>query len=360
MPGRSRAGSHTKSATRKQRARRVRLALGAACFCAGLLLALPVVHAGDRSIWNPASPTAESIHSIFLLVIGITGVIFILVQGALLYFVYRFRRRDPDDKTEPPQLYGSRPIELAWTVAPLLTVFVLFLVVVRTVSEIRAAPPSENALRVTVVGHQWWWEFRYPDHGVTTANELHVPVGDDETPRPIVLELESADVIHSFWLPRLAGKTDVIPNHVNMMWFEARTPEVYLGQCAEYCGTQHANMLFRVVAESPADFDAWVEEQRRPAATPESAQAGWQLFRDLACLNCHTIRGTVARGTVGPDLTHLMSRATIASGSVPNDRDNLIEWVYDAQTLKPGCEMPGMKISRAEATTIADYLLTLQ
>lgn len=361
MPGRSRADSHTGSAALQKCARRSGFAWRCLGCLVALLLVVPgLVKAGDRSIWSPASPTAESIHSLFLLVIGITGVIFVLVQGALLYFVYRFRRRDPADTAEPPQLYGSRPIELAWTVAPLLTVFVLFLVVVRTVSEIRAAPPSQDALRVTVIGHQWWWEFRYPDLGVSTANELHVPVGDEQQPRPILLELESADVIHSFWLPRLAGKTDVIPNHVNTMWFEARTAEVYFGQCAEYCGTQHANMLFRVVAESPADFEHWVEEQRRPAAVVASAEAGWTLFRDLACLNCHTIRGTVARGTVGPDLTHLMSRATIASGSVPNDRENLIEWVYDAQSLKPGCEMPGMKITRDEATTIADYLMTLK
>jgi len=320
----------------------------------------PLVQADNRSIWSPAAPTAESIQSLFLLVIGITAVIFVLVQGAMLYFIYRFRRRDPADTTEPPQLYGSRPIELAWTVAPLLTVFVLFLVVVRTVTEIRAAPPDSDALRVTVIGHQWWWEFRYPDLGVVTANELHVPVGENGQPRPILVDLESADVIHSFWLPRLAGKTDVIPNHVNTMWFETHTPEIYFGQCAEYCGTQHANMLFRVVAESPDDFARWTEAQRRPASQAVADNAGWQLFRELACMNCHTIRGTDAHGTVGPDLTHLMSRATIASGSVTNDRENLIEWVFDAQTLKPGCEMPGMKISREEATTIVDFLETLK
>ena len=325
--------------------------------------------AENMSVFDPVTPEAESIRGVFLLVLAITGVIFLLVEGMLLYCVIRFRRRDPQDTAEPPQLYGSRPIEVAWTVAPILICFVLVLVVFRAVFAIRA-PDYENAddpLHVTVIGHQWWWEFRYPDGdgGVVTANELHIPIGDAENSRPIRLDLQSADVVHSFWVPRLAGKTDVIPGRTNRMWLRVDRPDVYFGQCAEYCGTQHANMLIRVVAETPEDFGRWLAAQRGPAvietaAQAGEAQAGNRLFDSLACRNCHTIRGTSAHGTAGPDLTHLMSRATIGAGVAENDRENHIDWVYDAQQLKPGCLMPSLHLSRDQAERIVSYLETLR
>ena len=226
----------------------------------------------DLSIFDPASPPAESIRALSVLVLAITAFIFVVVEGILIYSVIRFRQgrqvanlpHDANATAEPPQVYGSKPIEIAWTAAPALTVFVLVLVTTRTLWEVNVPPPppreGDNTLFVTVVGRQWWWEYTY-DHyngralGFTTANELHVPAGGDGVSRPVYLTLKSADVCHSFWVPRLAGKTDLIPGRINSMWFQTEKPELYVGQCAEYCGTQHANMLLRVIADSPGDFE---------------------------------------------------------------------------------------------------------
>jgi cytochrome c oxidase subunit II len=229
-------------------------------------------------------------------------------------------------------------------------------VVTRTIVEVRRGPPEDSdPLHVTVIGHQWWWEYRYPDHGVTTANELHVEAG-----RPVVVDLESMDVVHSFWVPRLAGKTDVVPGRTNRMWFMANEPGIYQGQCAEYCGMQHANMLLIVQAQPREQFVAWLEQQRQPGQRDAKAQAGRDLFLANACANCHAIAGTVAQGTFGPDLTHLMSRQTLASGMVPNNRDQLTQWVLDPQTIKPGCLMPGMHMGQREVDGIVSYLQTLE
>lgn len=326
----------------------------------GVLLAA-LTAADNTSVFAPVSPPADEIRGFFYLVTAVTGVIFVLVGGTLVYCIVCFRRR-PGDDAEPPQVYGSKPIEVAWTVAPLLTVFVLFLVVVRTVAEIRRLepPPGTAALHVTVVGRQWWWEYEVRrwqgrELRVKTANELHVPVN-----ARVIFELQSADVIHSYWLPRLAGKTDVIPGRVNRLWVEAREPGVFLGQCAEYCGTQHANMLLRVVAEPAEDFERWLEHQAQPARDVADAAEGKRLFLAHACVSCHTVRGTTAKGTFGPDLTHLMSRQTLAAGMVDNGRDALVQWVDDPQVIKPGCWMPSMHLGRAEVEGIVSYLRTLE
>lgn len=310
-------------------------------------------------VFDPAGPAAESIVSLFWLVIAVCAVIFSAVTGTLVLFIYRFRERDDDGETEPPQLYGSQPIELAWTVAPLMIVLVLALVVIRSVIDLRGAPPLENAERVRVVGHQWWWEFEYPDHDFTTANELVVPVSDAAESRPIYLQLESADVIHSFWVPRLAGKTDLIPGRTNEMWIEAGQEGTFLGQCAEYCGTQHAKMLIRVRAVTPAEFETWTANQRKTAIS-EGPSEGRERFMSLACANCHTIRGTYATGKFGPDLTHLMSRQTIAAGILPNDRENLTRWIKDPNLDKSGCRMPDMRLSDDDVKNIVDYMITLE
>lgn len=309
-------------------------------------------------VFDPASPSTESIRGLFYFVLAITVVIFLLVGGALAYFIWRFREHQGQADTEPPQIYGSHPIELAWTMAPLITVLVIALVVVRSVLEMRTEAPGDGALRVRVIGHQWWWEYQYPDLDVTTANELVVPLSDGDTPRPVHLELESADVIHSYWVPRLAGKTDLIPGRLNRMEFEPTQLGTYTGQCAEYCGTQHANMLLRVNVVSAADFQSWVADQKKPAVNTESA--GQRRFMELACANCHTIRGTRAKGVFGPDLTHLMSRETLASGMVPNDHQNLLDWLLDPQDIKPGCRMPDMRLKPADAELLATYLETLK
>jgi len=320
--------------------------------------------ADEPSVFRPASQPAASIRDLFYLVFGITGAIFLLVEGALIYSAWRFRARREADGTEPAQVYGTAPLEVAWTVAPLLIVFVLFLVVVRSVVEAQEENDDGPALQVQVIGHQWWWEIVYPNEEpqqtVRTANELHVPIAIDGTPARVEIELLSADVIHSFWVPRLAGKTDLIPGRTNRMWFNCDTEGTYLGQCAEFCGMQHANMKIRVVAESAEAFQKWQENERLPAALEDSAAAGRERFLALACVNCHTVRGTTARGTVGPDLTHLMSREMIAAGAAENRHKQLRDWIADPDTIKPGSEMPNMHLNAADVESIVDYLETLQ
>src|SRR5262249_25805853 len=235
---------------------------------------------------------------------------------------------------------------------------------------------GDNTLFVTVVGRQWWWEYQYDyyngkpiralgadrketDLPVITANELHVPAGEDGVPRPVYLTLKAADVAHSFWVPRLAGKTDLIPGRINSMWFQTDRPGLYLGQCAEYCGTQHAHMLLRVVVDTPSDFEAWLKNEQKPAVEPSPGTAAAKgkevLFRERggqSCINCHRIRGTPARGSYAPDLTHLMARETLASGMVRNTPEELRRWVDNPQQIKSGCLMPAFGLSDRECDAI--------
>ena len=243
---------------------------------------------------------------------------------------------------------------------PIVTVFVLFLATARTIYDVQGAAPPADALSVTVVGHQWWWEIRYPELGIITANELHVPVSESGKARPTFLKLESADVVHSFWVPQLAGKTDVIPNRENHMWIEPTQPGTYVGNCAEYCGMQHAHMLLRVIVHPPGDFEKWTAAQRQPPVDDPQARAGRDVFFATACINCHSIGETKARGTFGPDLTHVMSRETLGAGTVPNTAEKLQAWVRDPQTIKEGCNMPNMQLTENELNQIVAYLLTLK
>lgn len=315
------------------------------------------------SMFDAATPPAASIRELFILVLAITGAIFVLVQGVLAYCIWRFRRRPDTTPAEPPQIYGSNPIEVAWTVAPALIVFVLFLVMVRTVAAIRVSKEPADALQVTVIGHQWWWEYEYYESDSAggkrflfrTANELHVP-----RDRAVVLELKSADVIHSFWVPRLGGKVDVVPGKTNTLWFQAWETGIYHGQCAEYCGDQHANMMLRVAVDAPADFDRWLRDQQQPAAEEPSTLAGRQLFASLACVKCHTVRGSQAAGRFGPDLTHLMSRQTLMATTTPNNLDTLHRWVRQPRDLKPGARMPSFQLNEAQLKELAAYLESLR
>lgn len=222
-----------------------------------------------------------------------------------------------------------------------------------------AHPAATPAFTIRVTAQQWWWRVRYEDgqadHIFLTANEIHIPVG-----RPVRLELESADVIHSFWVPQLAGKTDMIPGLTNVAWFQADRAGVYRGQCGEFCGAQHAHMALAVVAEPPAQFEAWWRRQLQAAAPGAvgSAAAGQRLLQER-CAACHTVRGIDAGGLVGPDLTHLMSRARIAGGSLPNDSAHLREWIGHAPDVKPGTTMPGFALSRSDMGDLLAYLTTL-
>ncbi len=318
-----------------------------------------------------------------VLVLAIAALIFIVVEGVLLYSVWRFRRRAGDPASEPPQVYGSQPIEVAWTAAPAMIVFFLVLVSARTLWEVNPPPPQTpdpQALYVTVIGHQWWWEYVYETYqgrrlGFITANELHIPVSTgpvsagpvstgpgraEDSTRPVYLTLKSADVCHSFWVPRLAGKVDLIPGRPNTLQLESDRPGLYLGQCAEYCGAQHANMLLRVVVEPAADFEAWLAAQAKPAVDDPAEQTGRRTLLAQSCVNCHRIRGTSAAGSYAPDLTHLMSRETLAAGMLPNTPENLKSWVHDPQAIKPGCLMPAFGLSPTDEDAIVAYLLSLR
>ena len=312
------------------------------------------------SIFNPVSTPAREIDTVAFFVIGITVVIFLIVAGLLAYSVVRFRARQGDDSREPAQVYGSNPIEFAWTTVPVLIVFVLILVTARTIYTVQAAPRPPGALSVRVIGHQWWWEFRYPELGIVTANELHVPLSDRRSPTPTFLDLESADVAHSFWVPRLAGKTDVIPNKKNSMWIDPQVAGTYLGQCAEYCGTEHAMMLIRVVVEPRVDFERWAAAQKQPPVTDSAASHGRMVFESTACVNCHTIQGTPADGRFGPDLTHLMARETIGAGVATNTPEHLKIWLNDPSQMKPGALMPAMNLGDKELDDLVAYLATLR
>jgi cytochrome c oxidase subunit 2 len=246
---------------------------------------------------------------------------------------------------------------MAWTVIPVLIVFVLTMATARVVIAIQNKPVPKDALHVTVVGHQWWWEIRYPDLGIVTANELHVPVNTADRPAFAFLTLQSADVAHSFWVPQLAGKTDVIPNRTNTMWIDPRVTGTFLGNCAEYCGMQHANMLLRVIVQPQADFERWAAGEMTAAGSQARGRAA---FLSLSCVNCHTVSGTSAAGTFGPDLSHLMGRTTLASGMIPNTAENLRAWVKDPQVIKPGNFMPNMQLNAPELDAVVSYLSSLK
>ena len=270
------------------------------------------------NIFAPESTPASAIVDLSMLVLSIAAVIFLVVASLLVYAIVKFRATPANADREPAQVYGSTQIELAWTIVPILIVVVLFTATARVIHAIQDAPKPSTALEVTDIGHQFWWEYRYPELGIVTANELHVPVSDLSRPRPTFLTLTSADTDHSFWIPQLAGKTDLIPNRINRMWFDPQRTGLFLGQCAQYCGVQHGKMLQRVFVDSPEDFDAWVKAQQESAVQDPEALTGRRVFETTACINCHTVRGTVANGRFGPDLTHLMSRSTIASGAAEN------------------------------------------
>jgi cytochrome c oxidase subunit 2 len=317
-------------------------------------LAQSVTFSSPTNIFAPASTPAKSIFGLSLFVLAITGVIFVVVGSLLAYAVVKFRKRKDDDSREPAQVYGSNQVEIAWTVIPVLIVVVLFMATARVIANVQKAVP-ENAVHVTVLGHQFWWEYRYPGLNVITANELHVPTGI-----PTELKLLSADTDHSFWVPQLAGKTDLIPNHPNVMWVDPQKPGLYLGQCAQYCGTQHAKMLLRVYVQPRAEFDDWVRQQSQPAQSSDEVSEGGRIFQATACVNCHTVAGTPAQGRFGPDLTHLMSRDTIAAGIAENNHENLRLWIKDPSRLKPGSLMPAMGLNEHDLNAVTVYLETLR
>jgi cytochrome c oxidase subunit 2 len=327
----------------------------AAC-CARHALAL----GSNTSIFSPAATPAKVSYDLSLFVLTVTGGIFVIVASLIFYAAVRFRRRPDDDGSEPPQIFGSNQIELSWTIIPVLIVVVMFLATARMIFAIQDAPEPPSALDVTVIGHQFWWEFRYPAQHITTANELHIPVSETSTSHPTFMKLTSADVIHSFWVPRLSGKIDLLPNRINEMWMDPHTPGLYVGQCAQFCGVQHAKMLLRVYVDTPEQFAAWVKQEQQAGVQDPAVAAGRHVFESQACMNCHTIAGTPAHGQFGPDLTHLASRKTIASGAADNTTETLERWIVNPDLIKQGSLMPAMHLTTDQVHEITAYLNTLQ
>ena len=318
-----------------------------------LLLASACAENAPQDTLEPAGPVARSQGDLWTLTFWVAVAIFFLVEGILVVALVRFRHRP--GRPVPRQIHGSRTLEIGWTVAPALLLAVVAVPTLGTIFAL-AERPAGDVLDVEVTARQFWWEVEYPQLGVVTGNEIHVPVG-----RPVFVRLESFDVIHSFWVPRLAGTQDVVPGRTNTMNFRADEPGVYLGQCKEYCGLSHANMRFRVIAQTQGDFDAWVELQRRPAAAqlPPDAAAALQAG---GCAGCHTIEGVEGFvGTIGPSLTHFASRATFGGAMFRNDPEKLALWLRDPEALKPGNDMVLPRpLTEDEVQALVAYLGSLE
>jgi cytochrome c oxidase subunit 2 len=308
-------------------------------------------------VFAPDSPQAQAITSLFIGVLVMSAVILLIVAGLLTFIIIRYRWR-PGTQAEPKQVHGHLPLEIAWTAGPLVVlvfVFVFGVVVMHRSMPAESAPGPLPDL--AIIAHQWWWEVRYPASGVVTANEIHIPAG-----RRLLALVESADVIHDFWVPRLGPKIDAIPGHPNRVWVEADTPGVYHGTCAEYCGLEHAWMRITVFAQPEAAFDRWLKVQQALPAPPGGGEAalGQAVFRAETCVNCHRVAGTDASGTVGPDLTHVAGRTTLGAGVLENTPANLSRWLANPQVVKPGALMPDLKLTTSDVRALTAYLETLK
>jgi cytochrome c oxidase subunit 2 len=327
-----------------------------------VLLALLAIggcaHNAPLDTLRPAGPIAHEIKNLWDLVFYAAVVVFVIVEGLVIVLIVRFRQRK-DDTSMPKQVHGNTRLEVGWTILPALLLAILAVPTVLTIFALAREPA--DAVRVNVRAQQWWWRYEYPGTGVVTANELHIPAG-----RKVLLSLTSRDIIHSWWSPRLAGKQDVVPGWTNHLTIEASQPGTYLGQCVEYCGLSHANMRLRVIAQTPADFEAWLANQAKPLAaqTTADAMAGKKVFLAQACTGCHTIRGTSAQGDVGPDLTHFATRDAFAGDIFPRNDHNLRLWLTDAPGEKPGSKMPAgvaqLGLTQKDITLLIAFLQSLR
>ncbi|MYA58990.1 MAG: cytochrome c oxidase subunit II [Chloroflexi bacterium] len=318
------------------------------------VLAMAACGVTPQTTLEPTTEAARTARDLLMFVFWAMVVTFVLVEGALVYCLIRFRRRSGDGI--PAQTHGNTPLEIGWTIAPAILVVVIVVLTVPAIfSNARAASP--DALQVRAIGHQWWFEFQYPDIGVVTANELHLPVGRD-----VEIQLESNDVLHSFWVPSLRGKLDMVPGRDNRFTIKPEVTGTFPGQCAEFCGTAHALMKFYVVVETQAEFTAWAETQRANALPPASdlAKEGETNLTLGGCVACHTIRGTDLEGKLGPDLTHVGSRKHIAAGILENTPDNMRLWLSDPQGVKPGNTMVIPELSTEQLDSLVAYLQGLK
>jgi cytochrome c oxidase subunit 2 len=308
---------------------------------------------------DPRSDFAEAVDRLWNITLVLGVAVGIVTFAILAYILVRFRYRP--DSPEPSQVHGNTTLEIAWTLIPAVLISIIAVPTVQTIFFTYREPPAD-ALTIDVRGWQWWWEFRYATADgdtIITANEVHVPVG-----RTVHLRLTAQDVLHSFWIPQMGGKRDVIPGRVTDIVFTPAEAGVYLGQCAEFCGQSHALMKMRLIAHDPADFERWLANEAGPAvavaATDSAVAIGQQLVTAGVCAGCHTVRGTTAQfGRTAPDLTHLARRSTIAGGTLANNAQNLMRWIEDAPTVKPGALMPAMELSPQELGYIVAYLQTL-
>ena len=314
---------------------------------------------GNESAFDPAGPQAGRINALWWYMFGVSAAVWVLVVAALMYAAWRGRRREVPDKSDETNQRLRRPVSIAAGVTAVILIGTLVYDIFT--GDALASLPRDEALRIKITGHQWWWEAEYMDpvsgRQVTTANEIHIPVGE-----PVQIIGSSADVIHSVWLPNLAGKKDLIPGHATAMWLQADRPGIYRGQCAEFCGHQHAKMALLVMAEPRSQFNTWYETQLLPAAPPADSlsKMGETVFMSRGCPVCHTVGGTPALGHVGPPLTHSASNYTIAAGTLKNTPGNLAGWVVDPQGIKPGAKMPPNDLSGSELQALLSYLGSLK
>lgn len=320
--------------------------------CVGLFFLTGCANA--PSMLAPQGPAAARIANLWWLLFWLAMAVLLFVLGFLALAL--FRRRSSGMENQPEPRSGTRVVVLAGVVMPALILTIVYIATLRTMRAL-ATPAIAEGLTIHVIGHLWWWEVQYPEQQFATANEIHIPVN-----QPVRIVLSSPNVIHSFWVPALQGKMDLVPGQVNTMWLEANQPGVYWGECAEFCGTQHAKMQFVIVAEPLDAYEAWIAQQQQPATEPIDAlaQMGRQVFLEANCLYCHTIKGTDATGNLGPDLTHLASRRTLAAGVIENNIGNLGGWIANPQHIKPGNLMPAADVDSVELQALLAYLATLK
>lgn len=314
-----------------------------------------------QTTFSPITDFGTAIDDLFVTIFWFAVFVFVVVEAVLLFTVLRFRERP--GQPDPEHLHGHTALEIGWTLAPALIIVLIAVPTIQTIFEVDGTP-EVGALEVQVVGHQWWWEFQYPELGIVTANELHLPQG-----RPVSLVMTSADVIHSFWVPRLGGKRDLINSRTTRISFTPDSVGTFLGQCAEFCGVSHANMRMRVMVDSPEDWEAWVANQQSgPVAVDTTAnlvRLGEEAFRKIrdpannSCIACHAVQG-VSAGVLGPNLTHLGSRTTIAAGILRNDAEGLTRWLRDPTEVKPGSLMPDVGLTDEEVAALVAYLQSLK
>ena len=321
-----------------------------------LLPLLSACASASGGVLDPQGPEARRVASLSWLMFAVAAVVFTVVTVLLLLTAVRSRRAHQPEYSPERDQRALNGVIVGGIVIPAVVLLVIMGLSIAV--EQMSAAPADAEVTVEIIGHQWWWEVHYPDYNLSTANEIHIPAG-----RPVLIKLTSADVIHSFWAPQLHSKLDLIPGQTNSFVLQADKAGTYRGQCAEFCGLQHAHMVFLVVADETGDFNTWLEQQRQPAPEPEEGtliQEGQQAFLGSACVYCHTIKGTNASGTLGPDLTHVASRQTIGAGILPNGHGYLAGWIMNSQTVKPGNEMPPMDLDSAQLQAILAYLDTLK